>query len=282
MSEFDLGVRYGVHYGVSFEDYQKIDAINFSLLKNISVSPWYYQKMLSHKFDSKSMAFGRAVHAAVFEPDYFDSKYVFYDGYKRGKAWEEFKTNNVVAEALSKKEFLDIEEIKRSCCGNVVAEKYLSSGKAEVTILFLCPTTKIRCKARIDWLADDYSYFLDLKTTQNPTPQNFERQFASYQYHQQFAFYKNAIRAATGAISSAKCLAVRNTFPFDSVLYSVDGDPINEGQKENAKNMELLKSCMMTGYWPHFETEQDLILPMWATTQEQETSLSIGGKKVSL
>jgi hypothetical protein len=106
-----------------FSDYLKIDAINWSSLKLMHTSPLcyhYYQQRPSP--DKPAYQLGRAVHAAILEPEHFAGRYTVMHGtqpedwrniaaaqvegklgelygvypgkVRRGKAWEQFEADH--------------------------------------------------------------------------------------------------------------------------------------------------------------------------------------------
>src|ERR687887_272002 len=78
---------------MTFAEYRAIDAVNWSSLREMLGSPAPYRYRLDHpREDSTTLALGRAVHAAVFEPDRLPLEFAVWKGARRaGKAWDAFR-----------------------------------------------------------------------------------------------------------------------------------------------------------------------------------------------
>ena len=80
-----------------------------------------------------------------------------------------------------------------------------SDGKPEQSIFWQSEGVDLR--ARLDWLANDYSIILDYKTTELSSPAAWMRAIPSNGYDVQAAHYLDAVKAETGkqADFSARC-----------------------------------------------------------------------------
>lgn len=270
----------GIYYGVSFEDYVKIDAVNSSSLKNMIVSPRNYVRMKAIKRKpSRAMELGTFFHSMVLEPDSHGLK--CYEGTKRGKAWEEFKEENDGCSIVSKSEVGGLNEMAVSFSCNHEARKWidLQNGDSEVTIIFVEQLTGILCKARIDFLDKACRFFTDLKTSRAVDTHGFTRQFTTMNYHFQFAFYQMAINSVYGVWPDAKCVAVQNCEPYDTVCYNVSPLALTEGKKLVLDSLAKLQECQKLGVWPGICNETiELDLAPWAIP-DQEIEESGGGEK---
>lgn len=256
-----------VFYGLSFEEYKKIDAVNFSSLKNIVRSPAYYIWAMGHNWSSKSMDIGRAVHSSVLEPDTFADTVVSYAGTKRGKAWDAFKEKNLDKEILTVSEFEKVRLMTDSVLGHNLASKVFDRlvGIPELSIVWDDPTTGIKCKARLDWVIDGCVY--DLKTAKDPAPDSFNKAAIKYRYLSQFAFYAWGYEIVTGERCTPGCIAVGNTEPFETVVYDIDGFAFSHGHAECMAMLKALKDCIDSNEYPSVDKSerQVLTVPDWCT-----------------
>lgn len=258
---------------MDFAAYQALDAVNFSTLKYMRVSPKHYQHALkSQRRDTPSLALGRAVHTAVLEPDRLLRDYVLWDGGRRaGKDWTAFE------ELHAGRTILKVDEYERACAirdavrSHPLVKPYLASGEAEKSLTWKDFGTGVSCKARLDWLGTDPEdanalVVGDLKTSKHATN---ARLFASSAwdmgYYGQLAHYVNGARAVTGKNVRAVIFAVESTPPYDVALWRVEGDAFATAVAEVRTLLERLAECRATDRWPgRFEDEQQLAVPKWA------------------
>lgn len=261
----------GIYHGISFDDYKLINAVNQSSLKHMVVSAKKYKHMLNREYSSSAMAIGSAVHTAILEPSEFESKYSVYDGTRRGNAWDEFKNTHSDSDILTQTEMSTVENIVSAVKSHQCAMKYMLGGDAEVTIVFIEPSTGIKCKARLDYIDKAYRFFTDLKTTRDVSHDFFQRQIAQLQYHFQFGFYRMGLHILTGVWVPAKCIAAQNCEPFDVVPYNISSAAMDKGASMVLDCLHTLKTCIESDTWPGIsDDEVELDLPSWAYDYEEE------------
>lgn len=250
----------------TFADYAAIDAVNWSTLKHLRVSPKHYQHALAHeRKDTTALKVGRAVHTAVFEPDRLERDFVIFEGERRaGKEWERFK------ELHWRSTILKADEYKRACAiadavrGCELLGPYLAGGKFEHVVRWTDEKTGLACKARLDMLSP--LAVLDLKTSKDAVePRLFASASWSLGYFHQLAFYQRGARAVTGVELPAVIIAVESAAPHDVLVYQVDEDDLWLAGQEVDKLLALLKECRESGKWPGLgAAPQTLAAPRWA------------------
>lgn len=258
---------------ITFAEYLAIDAVNWSTLKHLRVSPLHYRHALTASCkDTGALKLGRAVHTAVFEPDRLLRDYVIWEGDRRaGKEWERFK------ELHWRSTILKVDEFERACSirdavrAHPLVKPYLASGEAEKSITWTDFGTGLPCKARLDWLGPDPEdpaalVVGDLKTSRDATD---ARRFASAAwdmgYYGQLAHYVNGVRTLTGKNVRAVIFAVENAPPFDVALWRVDGDAFLTAVAAVRELLARLAECRATDSWPgRYGSEQLLAVPKWA------------------
>ncbi len=79
------------------------------------------------------------------------------------------------------------------------AKKLLSAaGKAEQSYFWTDKETGLGCKCRPDYMFDDGSTIVDLKTTTDASLKGFSRSVCNFRYHVQAGFYLHGIEQSTG------------------------------------------------------------------------------------
>jgi hypothetical protein len=86
--------------------YRADPALNWSLIKTIAKSPLHFRHRRDNpRPDSPTFRVGRAVHAAILEPERFAADWVVYAGRRAGKAWTAFFEEHEGREILNATEY---------------------------------------------------------------------------------------------------------------------------------------------------------------------------------
>lgn len=253
-------------------NYGLIDAVNFSTLKYIAISPAHYMHNLSSKRDTASMKIGRVVHMAILEPQKLASLTAqWIGGIKRGHKWEQFMEDNPGKEILTENEWDTIQEIRKSVLSSSSAAKYLAKGKAEVAITW--NIGDIKCKGRIDF--DSEHAIVDLKTTHSASPELFGREVWRYRYHTQGAWYTDGYEKSRGKRKPYVFIAVESKPPYVVQAYTVPDQVIDAGREDYSNMLDRLLECRASGKWPGYcDSELELSLPRWAINSSVEDDIS--------
>jgi exodeoxyribonuclease VIII len=262
-------------------EYVKIRALNWSRLRAMAVSPLQYRYVVENPPpDTGTFRLGRAVHAAVLEPEAFERRYVVYDGaVRRGRTWEAFEADHAGQEILIAGEM----EAARGCAAAVlahpVAQRYLGDGLREETFCWKDKDTGVPCKGCADLISDR---LLELKTARDVDPWRFGAQFARLLYGGQLAWYLDGARTAGHPLPLGPVvIAVQPEPPWDVAVYLVPEQVVEAGRALYRRLLDALKGCVESGRWPGVcETELELSLPTWAygVVDGEEEPLTIGGE----
>jgi hypothetical protein len=262
---------------VTYDEYDQIDAVNWTKLKAMRQSPKHYLYRSANPLeDTVSMRAGRAVHTAVLEPDRFPLDYAVFDGPRRaGKEWEAFAAANRSKTILRRDEYDFCLEIRDAVRAHPVARHLLEVGEAEKTITWTDEATALPCKGRIDWL--NGIGLCDLKTTADLDPMRFGATAGRLGYHCQLAFYRQGLKA-NGVEAPVKILAVEKTPPHDVAVFTLDDDTLYAGEQEVAVLLRRVADCREAGRWPgrFGDGETPLQLPPWAFNAFGEEPAGLG------
>ncbi len=264
---------------MNFDDYRAIDAVNWSSLKVIRISPKHYQHArTAGRTDAPFFRVGRACHAFILEPDDFARNYVCYsDGHRRGKAWDAFQAEHEGKTILNQDEWTRALGAATAVMDHPVARSFLAAGLREATFTWTDPDTNLVCKGRIDHAG---SHLVDLKSTANLDPRMFASAAARLGYVGQVAFYLDGLRANAIAVRDEPVLiAVESSPPHDVVAYRVPVDVVEQGRAEYKQMLALLQDCRERDYWPGRSDDLvDLALPAWAVPYDDGLVLDVGGE----
>ena len=252
---------------MTFDEYLKIDAVNWSTLKAGRSSPLHYQHRVTHPLeDSTRLAMGRAAHTAVFEPDRFLLDYALFAGPRRaGKEWDACCAANKGRTILKADEYRECLAIRDAVRNHPVAGVLLAPpGEAEKVLTWTDEATGLRCKARLDWYRS--ALLCDLKTTGDIEERLFAATVARMGYHGQMAFYRAGLIAnGLPAPTPPRFIAAEATPPHDVAVYKLDDDGLYLGEQECARLLGMVAESRAKQEWPgRYPEERTLPLPAWA------------------
>lgn len=269
----------GVH-AIDRTDYDQVQAVNFSRLKNIGRSPAHYLAALKGAVtETDEMRLGRAVHLAIFEPKIFEKCVVRWEGKVRnGKAWEEFEADHCGELILTAKQHADCLELSAAVRRHPLAKPYLTEGASEVTLRWDLEKTadgfpgwKFPCKGRVDRLTPNF--IADVKTTFDAEPEHFAKSAWNLDYAVQGAWYVDGHKAITGRRLPYVLIVVEKEPPFEVLVFRLSDLSYRLGRERYRTWLDTLAHCNREKRWPGYaEGELELDPPSWVLRQlENET-----------
>lgn len=258
-------------------DYHRHSAVSKSHLDQIAKSPLHYwARYLDPNRvtpePTPAMAIGTAVHTHVLELDQWDARYVTApEGINRrtnaGKAeWEAFETAATGRTVLSRTDAELVMRMGYSVFRHPAASMLLAMpGKAETTHMWTDEATGLQCKCRPDWLTDDGSLIVDLKTTEDASPTGFRKSIANFRYFVQASWYLDGVERATGKRPEQFIfLCVEKRAPYACAVYAADAEMIEAGANAAARDLEVLATCRQANAWPGYSDQiEPISLPPW-------------------
>lgn len=248
--------------------------------------------------ETRALRIGRLFHLAALEPALFertvtvapttDDDFTGTGAKARREAWkalleswhEALPSGMIVADPA---ELLTVTSIVHSLRTTQtgaasVARRLLfgRSGESEVTVTWTDSgpdlAAPMACRARLDRLierAGTAVSVVDLKSTDDPSPEEFARSVARYGYHRQAAWYSTAAEALTGVRPSFAFVAVRSSPPYEVSVYELEPEAVEQGERENRETLAELSRAMATGnYAASWESGVTTInLPKWARSK---------------
>jgi hypothetical protein len=253
------------------EEYDAVDALNWSSLKHLLQSPAHYRHAkLNPGKDTDAKKLGRCTHLATLEPEKFAQACVLWDGgTRRGKEWDAFKTKHAGREILKEEELAHCVAVAAAVRADATAARYLAGGQAEASLLWLDRRLGLECKARVDFVAS-CGALVDLKTTRDASQEGFGREVWRYHYHTQAAWYSDGYFAATGKRLPYFLVAVETEAPHVVQVYRVRELELELGRAEYQGLLDTLVTCRASNSWGGYgQGEQLLSLPRWAAPLDE-------------
>lgn len=194
---------------------------------------------------------------------------------------EKWNTNAIKAEVaeiresgglpLKPAEYEQVHEMAAAIRKHELAAALLGgTGRAEQALFWRDPPTKVWRRALLDWLApkgpDGRIYLADYKTAESAHPDAISRSLINFGYHQQGAWYVDAVRALGLAEDVPYLLVVQEkTPPYLVSVVQLTEVAMDAGRHENRKAIRLFARCMKSGQWPPYvEGVAQVGLPGWA------------------
>lgn len=288
---------------MNLEDYASIEALNFSTLKKIEVSPAWLKHCVDHpeeESDKSSFRQGRATHCATLEPERFLDDYIvqpdfaqmardMFDGTLHKKAaqlqrdtlaaeWFE-KNNRPGVEVISQDEFDIALRSAKAIRSHPVAAKLLDGAQCEHVIRWYNPDTGIECKGRVDI---NCGRIVDLKTTRRNNVSEILMDATRFGYHAQVAWYHDGAVIA-GAIPKDALPpmgifvnASSKTSFVDVAVLDMENTPwvLDAGRLVYKNWIYMYRGCQIANKWPGMAPAMvNWTLPDWALNEDKEDEI---------
>lgn len=233
----------GVYLDKPFEWYEAIPAVNRRKLTLLALSPAHvkWAEANPEKKQSKALKVGIATHSRVLER----------------------KKEDVTLTALEEEL---VTRVQQSVLAHKKATAALSGAACEVTLVWQDPETHLLCKARPDAMRSDLKTIYDLKTC-NAIP-DFALDIFKKGYHQQAAWYLQGAQTLGLDIRHFKFIAVEKKPIYGCRIYDLSPAGIDLGTFANHDLLRRYKSCVLTGKWPGYPEEEELVqVPSFKMTE---------------
>lgn len=265
----------GIYPNVPYDEYERIDAARYSILKHFDRSAAHAREAMLHPKDpTAALDVGHAIHTAILQPDEFETTFARApSGDKRTKpvkdAWKVFE------EALERRLALRGEEYDRVLAmrdavwsaGGVIPELLKGPGANEVVVLWQDGETGEHCKARVDRVTrfEGFTTLVDLKSTVDASPAGFPRQIARYLYHVQAGFYLDGFDALDPRPRRFLFLAIEKEPPHCATLQELGTKDLEAGRALAQRFLGEYAQAKATDAWPGYPVDiQTVDLPAWA------------------
>lgn len=248
--------------------------IRQSALKYLAKSPAHYRDYLEHGMEATpAMLLGTAVHRLVLGGPTVH----WFDGERRGKAWQEFRANLPGELILNAREY----DTARAIADRVKEE-------AADTLEGCAFETQIewsffgrRCQSTID--AFKPGVVIELKVSKTADPRYFWPHMAVQHWEAQLAFYERAL-ASSSDVNCAEApprelviIAVEPKRPYACTVFHLPEEARKQGRKKIHAWMELLLQCERDDYWPAYADKPvKLAAPEWVADELEEDEEEVG------
>ncbi|MBT4050078.1 MAG: hypothetical protein HOE64_17155 [Nitrospina sp.] len=253
------------------EDYHARPEISKSGLDSINKSIAHFET--PWRKPTAKMEFGTAFHTLILEPEKFDDQYLkgsnkdgrTSEGKKEKKELEE-KAKEKGQKVLRYDEYEDLMRMKESTENHPRFSSYFSEGEPEVSIFW--EMQGVGCKCRPDWMINGGEYIIDLKTSNDASPESFAKSVANFRYHVQDAWYSKGVQIVTRKSPTFVFIVVENVRPFSVAIYVLNGASKDEGwmtaDADFRKYVDYTNTPESERYSGYSPDAVELSLPRWA------------------
>lgn len=266
---------HGLFAGVPAAEYHRrtLGEVSKSGLDRLARSPAHYRAWVlgAEQSDTPAMAFGRAYHAAILEPDVYRTRLLVRPSFgdPRTKAAREARDAWLAAhpdaETIDAEDSDRIEAMREALMRHEIAANLVIGGTPELTVRWRDGATGLPCKARADFYMPELAVAFDLKTTSDASDSAFAKSCAAYRYHVQAAFYQSGFAAVGAPIEHFFFVAQETKAPYGVNVYYLDDAAIERAEQLIARDLRVLRQCVDTDTWPAYSNHiKALALPAWA------------------
>lgn len=223
---------------------------------------------------------GSAVHLLYLEEEKFEAGVAvldFDDWRKKDAQIARDEAREAGRIPLLKKQADELMAMRKALLLHPIAGKAFSGkGHSELSMVWKDPETGVWLKARPDWSPSDFSFLIDMKTSTTANPVDFARKAFNLGYHQQAAWYLDAVELVTGERPGKFWFVAQDkSAPYLCSVSSFDEDAIIAGREQNRKAIRRFADCLEKNNWPGYRNDATphkdsafiLTLPVWAQRQ---------------
>jgi hypothetical protein len=250
------------------DEYFALEALSASGAKLLRKSPLHYMAdRQRQRVPTPAMVFGTVVHRLALEPEReaFVVKRLNWAS-KEGKAErEQLEASGlpILSEADADRALAIHAAL---LCDDEVCGLLNAADKEQPMIW---EQHGVRCKAKADAIAP--GLVIDLKTTIDAGPSEFQRSIATFGYFRQAAHYLDGYEATKGQrAKDFVFIAVESQPPHAVALYRLDAASIAAGRLEMKRAAAVYRECLASGIWPGYSREITTVsLPQWAMPRDE-------------
>jgi exodeoxyribonuclease VIII len=234
---------------------------------------------LTHELvkQTKAMADGTAVHSFFLERDNFNTDYVTKPSdiklnTKVGKEWAQEHQGKIIIDSEFSSNLLEMEKSFMDSPAKIIYNKNMG-GQTELSY-FWDDLGLVKGKCRPDWISDDGSIVIDLKTTIDASPKGFQKSISNWGYHLQLGWYLRGLQKLGLDSYDFIFIAIEKTPPFSVGVYRADQEMINYAMNKLDEIVPEIDKALAAQEFPDYTPEITSIgLPPWMTNKKEQPQL---------
>lgn len=233
--------------------------------------PALYQWALTHPVHSDAFDLGHAAHKLVLGAGE-DIVHIDADSYRTRDAREARDAAHAAGKIpMLPDQFQLVSRMAHAAKRHPLVKALLApgAGRPEQALFWPDPEFGVWRRALIDWLPEPAEgrrmIIVDYKTTRCASNESFSRDAMDYGYHQQAAWYLDAVDALNLSLDAAFLFMVQEKNPPYLVnVIELDPVAIRIGRALNRRALTVFAECQRTGEWPGYSNDVEHVsLPAW-------------------
>lgn len=191
----------------------------------------------------------------------------------------QWQQNNADRIVLTADEWDQLHAMRDAVMAHPVACKLLTAapGDAELSVYWTDPETGELCRCRPDFWRRD-GILVDVKTTDDASPEAFARSLVNWRYHVQHPYYLDGVAQAIKQAGASMVtprhflfLVVEKKAPHAVAVYRLNDESVDAGRREYRRDLDLYAKCRQANNWPGYPAEiQPIDLPTWYLIRSAE------------
>lgn len=220
--------------------------LSYSSLKEFAKSPRHYLDYLNRKKETTAaMLFGSMVHCLLLEPAKFNEQFAVMGTIDKrttaGKeAYAKFVEESAGKDVVMENDYNDAKALTDNVLSNPSLKQYVDNCH-QYEQEFRAEMWGLPVRGFFDGIAEDY--ILEVKTTQDATPDALMRDFFNRQYHMQAGLYNLVSN------KPIKYLVIETKSPYDSYIADATENYIKKGQELFSNTIVKFSECMKHNAW---------------------------------
>lgn len=233
---------------MNIKDYHATPGISSSNLRLLAESCIHLDKKELFQAESPALDFGSLVHKLILEPDDFDQEFVIAPKFNlrtnAGKDEEAaFKAANEAKTIVTQDDFERARKMANNALG--IAGGLLNGGQPEQS--FFAEEDGLVMKCRPDYLREDLSLAIDIKTTSDSSEFGLKKSVANYRYDWNAYWYLKVLRLAGLNITRYLFLFVDSSSPHLVKLRELSGESMAKAEAEVENLLLHYRQYKLTG-----------------------------------
>lgn len=212
-------------------------------------------RTLEREPPTPAMQLGSLLHCMVLEPESLESRYVVRpDGIDRrtkaGKEqWERFEATANGKTIVTADDINLASAMRDGIMRNPHARAALEAdGISEASLRWQCQETGCPLKCRLDRLHHS-GLVVDVKTTDDVSPDGWSRTLHKFSYHCQAALYTEGIHQAFGESVPFLFISVSKRPPHETCCYLLRTNALECGRQQNLRTLQELAGRRARNDW---------------------------------
>lgn len=248
--------------GLPFREYVALPAVNIStLLKFLGHTDAKAKRLIEcPRPESRAQLVGHAVHAAILEPEVFETMYstepVFPDlRTKAGRdAKAEWKAAHADQATLPPEDYAAVVAMRDALAASddpEIRELFDGKGQNELTVVARDEETGLLLKGRIDRLTALHGYptVIDLKTADGLSDFSISSDLAEWKYHIRLAWYIHLLSLIKPADWLGVFIWLDKTPPHECRATQLDEHCYEDGNQAARHCLDRYAACVASGQW---------------------------------